>query len=463
MHEPEKATEKSKDLIRMATAKARLLEPLQKGSVSINKSALVIGGGLSGMTSAIEMADQGFDVYLVEKEQELGGNLKRIHYLLNGEKPQEELKQVVEKIKTNKKINFFTGTNIESIEGSIGHFKTQISTNGESKEFEHGVVIVATGAKEYEPEEYLYGQDERVLTQLELEQSIATNGDWLSTTKKQPPKTVVMIQCVGSRDEKRPYCSRVCCTESIKNALKIKEISPDTHIYILYRDIRTYGFREIYYTKARDKDVVFIRYDDDLKPNVSRNGSELKVEVFDQSLRIPIEISADLVILSAGIIPNDGNETIAQFLKVPLGNDGFFLEAHMKLRPVDFATDGVFLCGMAHFSKSIEESIIQAQAASSRASTVLSKDSIELEATISQVVDENCDGCAYCIEPCPYNAITLLEYMRIGAIKKTVEVNESACKGCGGCQATCPKQGIFVSGFKLEQIAAQVNAVLGVE
>jgi len=463
MHEPEKATEKSKNLVRMATAKASLLEPLQKRSLTVEKSALVIGGGLAGMTSSIELASQGFDVYLIEKGKELGGNLRRIHYLLNGEKPQDELLNVIAKLESNDKIHLFTEANVESIEGSIGNFKTKVSANGNSQEFEHGIVIVATGASEYQPTEYLYGKDEGVITQLELEQRLIKNGDWLTKTGKQPPKTIVMIQCVGSRNDERPYCSRVCCTEAIKNALKIKEQSPETNIYILYRDVRAYGFRESYYTKARNKNVVFMRYEEEKEPEVSRNGNGLQVVVFDQTLKMPIEISAELVVLSAGIIPNEGNEAIAQLLKVPLGHDGFFLEAHMKLRPVDFATDGVFLCGMAHSAKSIEESIIQAQAAASRAATILSKDSIELEANISQVVDENCDGCAYCIEPCPYNAITLIEFMRNGAIKKTVEVNESACKGCGGCQATCPKKGILVRGFRLDQIGAQVNAALGVE
>jgi len=393
----------------------------------------------------------------------LGGNLKRIHYLLNGEKPQDELNVLVKKVKENDKIHLFTEANIESLEGSIGNFNTKILTNGGAKEFEHGVVIVATGAKEYKPKEYLYGQDDRVVTQLEFEQRMAANGDWFAADGKQPPKTVVLIQCVGSRSKERPYCSRVCCIESVKTALKIKEVSPGTNVYVLYRDVRTYGFKESYYSKARQKDVMFIRYEEDRKPEVSRNGSGLQVDVFDQVLRMPIEIPADLVVLSAGIIPGEENEKIAKFLKVPITNDGFFLEAHMKLRPVDFATDGIFLCGLSHSAKRIEESIIQAQAASSRAATVLSKDSILLEAKISQVVDENCDGCAYCIEPCPYNAITLIEYMKKGAVKKTVETNESACKGCGTCQATCPKKGIFVRGFKLEQILAQVDAALGVE
>jgi heterodisulfide reductase subunit A len=463
MREPGKATVKSKDLVRMAVAKARLIEPLQKRAVPITKSALVIGGGLSGMVSAIEFSNQGFDVHLVEKEKELGGHLKNIHYLLTQDDPQNELKNLLEQVKKSEKIHLHTEAKIENIEGSVGNFKTKISTNGKSEEFEHGVVIVATGAQEYKPKEYLYGQHEGVMTQIELEQRLATNGEWSDAGKNDIPKNVVMIQCVGSRDEERPYCSRVCCSESVKNALKIKELSPETNVYVLYRDIRTYGFRESYYTKARQQNVIFMRYDEDKKPEVTKNGNGLQVEVFDQTLEMPIEISADLVVLSTGIVADKGNETIAKFLKVPLNKEGFFLEAHMKLRPVDFATDGVFLCGLAHSAKATDESIIQAQAAAARAATILSQDSIELEANISQVVDESCDGCAYCVEPCPYQAIALIEYMKNGDVKKTVEVNESACKGCGCCMATCPKKGIFVRGFKLEQIGAQVNAALEVQ
>jgi heterodisulfide reductase subunit A len=463
MTEPEKATVKSKDLLRMAIAKARLIEPLQKRSVSITKSALVIGGGLSGMVAAMELASQGFDVHLVEKEKELGGNLRRIHYLLNQDNPQSELKDIIEQVKKTEKIHLYTDAKIENIEGSIGNFKTTISTKGKSTEFEHGVVIVATGAQEYKPKEYLYGKDEGVITQLELEQRLGENGEWSTPGKNGIPKNVVMIQCVGSRDDERPYCSRICCSESVKNALKIKELSPETNVYVMFRDVRTYGFRESYYTKARQQNVVFMRYDENKKPEVSKNGNGLQVEIFDQTLEMPIEIAADLVVLSTGIVADKGNEEIGKFLKVPLNKEGFFLEAHMKLRPVDFATDGVYLCGLAHSAKATEESIIQAQAAASRAATVLSQDSIELEANISQVIDESCDGCAYCVEPCPYQAITLIEYMREGAVKKTVDVDETACKGCGCCMATCPKKGIFVRGFKLEQIGAQVNAALEVQ
>ena len=462
MGEPDRATVKSNDLVRMAVAKARLLEPLQKRYVPLVKSALVIGGGVSGMASAIDLANQGYDVHLVEKEKELGGNLKNIHYLLSQADPQKEMVALIEQVNKSDKIKLYTEAKIENIEGSIGSFKTTISAYGGSTEVDHGVVIVATGAQQYTPKEYLYGQSESVVTQLELEQRLAEGGEWSAKGNTEIPKNIVMIQCVGSRDEERSYCSRICCSEAVKNALKIKEISPDSNVYILFRDVRTYGFKEKFYTEARRKHVMFMRYDEDKKPLVSENGNGLSVEIFDQTLNLPIEISADLVVLSAGIVADEGNEDLAQFLKVPLNKDKFFLEAHMKLRPVDFATDGVFLCGLAHSAKAVDESIIQAQATASRAATILAKDSIELEATISQVVDENCDGCAYCVEPCPYQAITLIEYMREGQVKKTVQVNETACKGCGCCMATCPKKGIFVKGFTLEQIGAQASAALGV-
>jgi heterodisulfide reductase subunit A len=466
MHEPDRATHKSKDLARIAIAKARLLQPLYRHKVKVEKSALVIGGGLSGMTASLALANQGFDVYLVERETELGGNLRQIHYLFNGVNPQDELVRLTTEIVQNVKIHMFTGATIESIDGTIGNFKTKISASGETTEVTHGVVIVATGAKKYEPKEYLRGQSEQVITQRDLEAQLASGkfalGDGKNGSKNGRPKTVVMVQCVGSRDNDHPYCSRVCCAEAIKNALRIKTLSPETAVYVLYRDIRTYGFKESYYTKARQQGVIFVRYDEDSKPEVSQNGAGLNVVVRDQTLDMPMKIAADLVVLSAGIHPHEDNKTIAQFLKVPLNSEGFFLEAHMKLRPVDFMTDGVFVCGLAHSPKTIEESILQAQAAAARASAVLAKDSLELEANVSEVVDQSCDGCAYCVDTCPFKAITLVEYMWQGAVKKSVEANEIVCKGCGCCQATCPKNGIFIRGFTLEEIRAQIEAALEV-
>ncbi len=469
MHEPEQATQKSKDLVRMALAKVRLSEPLYRQTVRVEKSALVIGGGLSGMTAALALASQGTETYLVEKEDELGGSLRHTHYLFNGEKPQDELASLREAIASDSRIHLFTGAEIQKIDGTIGNFKTTVSAAGATTEITHGVVIVATGAKQYQPTEYLYGQDDRVLTQRELEARLAggngflaSNGNGSAKKGAKNGKTVVMIQCVGSRESDHPYCSRVCCADAVKNALKIKALSPETNVYVAYRDIRTYGFKESYYTKAREQGVMFVRYDESRKPEVSPNGTGLKVAVYDQTLGMPLTISADLVVLSAGTHPNDDNKKIAQFLKVPLNSEGFFLEAHMKLRPVDFMTDGVFLCGLAHSPKTIEESILQAQAAVARAATILARDSIELEANISHVIDESCDGCAYCVDTCPYKAITLLEYKWQGSIKKVVETADSNCKGCGCCQATCPKNGIFIRGFTLEQIEAQIQAALGV-
>ena len=457
MHESNLALRKSKDLVRIATAKARSLEPLYNRKVKISTNALVVGGGVSGMTSAYNLAEQSFEVYLLEKSDTLGGNFMKVKFLLNGDDPQEKLNSLVDKVKSHPKIHVYTNSQIVKIDGSVGNFETEFKSNDQVHTVHHGIVIVATGAEKYNPTEYLYGQDKKVITQTELEEKLP-NGYLQNANHK--PQTVVMIQCVGSRDEKMPYCSRICCQQAIKNALLIKEKSPDNHVFILYRDIRTYGFNEGYYTKAREKDIRFIEYKPDKKPDVEKVNGQLKVSVYDPVLEAKVNIKTDLLVLSAGVVPRDDAKDLAQKLKVPLTSDGFFLEAHMKLRPVDFATEGVFLCGLAHFPKTVDESIAQALAASSRASTIISKEEIELAAVISNVVDENCDGCAYCIEPCPYQALTLLEYMREGSIKKTVEVDELKCKGCGTCMATCPKKGIYVRNFKLEHIAAQIEAAL---
>ena len=459
MQQPEKATHKAMDLVRMAAAKARLIEPLQKRRLSVKRGALVIGAGLAGMVAATELSSQGFDVYLVEREKEPGGNMRRVQYLLNGEKPGEELLSLRERVQQEKKIHLFTEARVTSIEGSLGNFKSTISTAGCDVTVEHGVVIVATGASQYAPTEYLYGTCPEVITQLDLEARLSKSSE---PGRDAIAGTVVMIQCVGSRDKERPYCSRVCCSEAIKNALKIKERNPDANVYVLYRDIRTYGFREAYYSKAREQGVVFLRYEEDRKPEVVRNGGRLEVSVYSPLMEREIVIPADLLVLSAGIVPDRDSKEIAQLLKVPLNQDGFFLEAHMKLRPVDFATDGVFVCGMAHAAKSIDESIIQAQAAAARASGILSKDYVELEATVSCVMEDRCDGCAYCVDPCPFKAIRLVEYQSNGTTKKRVQVDEAVCKGCGTCQATCPKNAIFVWHFRPEQLTAQIHAALNI-
>ena len=454
MHEPEAATQKAKDLVRMAVAKARLLEPLYPQFVNVIPRGLVIGGGVAGMTAALDLAEQGFETYLLEKSAALGGNARRLKFLMNGEDPQKWLDALVEKVSAHPMIRVCTEAEILDFQGSVGNFKTEFTASGKLHNIEHGAVIVAIGAQECKPQEYLYGQDRRVMTQLELEEKL-TNGDFKAGS-------IVMIQCVGSREEPRGYCSRVCCSQAVKNALKIKERNPQADVCILNRDVRTYGFYEAYYRKAREAGVRFIRFEEGHKPEVISSNGHLVVSVDDSLLNMKLHVECDAIILSAGTVPRDDTVNLAQKLKIPLTQDGFLLEAHMKLRPVDFASDGIYLCGLAHGPKTLSESIIQASAAAARASTVLSKRQIELEPRISQVIDENCDGCAYCVDPCPYKAITLIEYMKDGAVKKTVESDPAKCRGCGVCQATCPKKGIFVRNFRLEQISAMVEAALGV-
>lgn len=454
MGEPAKATRKSKDLLRMAVAKARLLEPLQKGAAPVVKAALVIGGGLSGMVASLDLAEQGYAVCLVERDAELGGNLRRVHDLGTGEDPQAALRALVARVRANERIRVLTRATVQAVAGSVGNFESSISVGGVTERFAHGVVVVATGAAEYRPTEHLYGEDARVITQLELEERLAkVGGTWL-------PSTVVMIQCVGSRNADHPYCSRTCCSQAVKNALKIKQLSPRTHVVVLYRDLRTYGLRESAYTEARRLGVVFLRHADGQEPVVRGHNDTLMITVPDPQRDHEVAIEAGLVVLSVATVPHEENKALAQILKVPLNSEGFFLEAHLKLRPVDFATDGVFVAGLAHSAKAVDESIVQASAAAARAAGILSRDAIELEATLSQVDPEKCDGCAYCVDTCPFKAITLIEYAHNGGVRKMVQVNESLCKGCGTCQATCPKQGIFVRGFTPDQIAAQVGAAL---
>lgn len=452
MHEPEAATQKAKDLVRMAAAKARMLEPLYPQFVDVTPAGLVIGGGAAGMTAALELAQEGFKTYLLEKSGTLGGNALRLRYLSSGDDPQKWLASLIKEVTNHPNIEVHTGAEITDFQGTVGNFKTEFTENGKSHAIEHGAVIVATGAEEYKPQEFGYGQDGRVMTQLELEDRLA-KGEFKASS-------VVMVQCVGSREKSHDYCSRVCCSQAVKNALKIKESQPGTDVFILNRDIRTYGYHEEDYRKAREAGVKFIRFSEDHKPQIASQNGHITMAVEDVMLGATLNIDCDAVVLSAATVPHADNENLAKKLKIPMTQDGFFLEAHMKLRPVDFASDGIYLCGLAHSPKSLSESIAQASATAARASTVLAKRKIELEPRVSQVVDENCDGCAYCIEPCSYNALTLVEYMKDGAVKKTVESNPSKCRGCGVCMATCPKKGIRVRNFNLEQISAMVEAAL---
>ena len=463
---PQAATEKAKDLVRMAVAKARLIEPLQRKSLEFNHDALVIGGGLAGMTTALELADQGFTVSLVEREPELGGNMRHLHFLLSHSDPQGLLKKMAARTLEHPNIHTFLNSVIAAFEGSLGKFKTTLHVGRDGLQphiINHGVVIVATGAQPYQPTEYLYGQDDRVLTQLELEE-LLVNSQPSAEGKSaiHDLNSVVMIQCVGSRNAEHPYCSRLCCGQAVKNALEIKKISPQTEVYILYRDLRTYGLLEPFYRQARMAGVTFLRFEAERPPEVRADGS-LHVIVHDAMLDADVALEADRVVLSVASVPNSGAAELAQLLKVPRTADGFFQEAHMKLRPVDFASDGIFLAGMAHYpKKALTESVTQALAAAGRAATVLSNPTIEIEPIISHVVEDKCDGCAYCVDPCPFKAITLVEYQTDGGqTKKRVRIDETVCKGCGTCQATCPKGAVFVWHFKLDQLRAMTMAALG--
>jgi len=449
-NEPDKATQKAKDLIRMAVARARLLESLSRALIDVNPSALVIGGGLSGMVSSVELAKQGFEVHLVERNNELGGNLLKLHFTLNGDDVQQYLRDIVEQVTSNPLIHVYTGTEVEEVTGYMGNFTTTLASGEEKSQVEHGVIIVATGGTEYQTKEHFYGEDERVLTQLEFEQKLASGGV--------DAKTVVMLQCVGSRNDEHPYCSRVCCTEAIKNALKFKELNPKADVFVLYRDIRSYGFREIYYEKAAYAGVIFLRYDDDAPPEISRENG-LKVKVLDTVLNKEICIDADLLVLAVATTPHSTNPRIAQLLKVPLNSDGFFLEAHMKLRPVDFPTEGLFLCGLCHSPKFIEECVSQAKGAVERASTILSKEQLESEGMVAHVDENTCLGCGRCVEACEFKAAELVD--QEGG-KKVSHVNEAVCRGCGACVVACCNGSMSLKHFRGDQILAMVRAALEV-
>ncbi|UCC20130.1 MAG: FAD-dependent oxidoreductase [Promethearchaeota archaeon] len=451
MDDPKGATQKAKDLVRMAVSKAALLEPISTIELDVINKALVIGGGLAGMLSALTIADQGFEVFLIEREKDLGGNLKNIYHTLEGLDVQKYMKSLINKVENHPKIRLYKNVKIDKCEGYVGNYVTTVKGNKFKFTVNHGVIIVATGAKEYQPHEYIYGKDGRVITQLELEKKLEKGQNFNK-------KIIVMIQCVGSRDDKHPYCSRICCSDAIKNALKIKEKYNNSEIYILYRDIRTYSFKETYYEKAREKGIIFIRYDKEHKPKVRKGIKDIEIKVKETILNEMLNIHADFVVLSTGIVPRKENFEIAKKLKVPLNEDNFFLEAHIKLRPVDFTHEGIFLAGLSHSPRSIGETIVQAYAAASRALTVISKDKYYIDVPIAIIDEDLCSGCGLCINNCPYNAIEIVSMIGGEKGKKIVKIIEGACKGCGNCTSACPSGAIEQKGFKYNQISSMINA-----
>ncbi len=454
--EKEKATDKARDIIRMSIARAHQLEPLQEFELPVNKAAMVIGGGIAGMTCALSIANQGHEVHLVERETELGGMARRIQATLDGLDVQAYVHDLAQKIYQHPQIRVYHEAAITEATGYVGNFATTVKSEKGVSEIKHGAAVIAIGADVYEPAEYLYGQDDRVMTHLELEQKIATRDDKVLNSQN-----LVMIQCVGCRNEDRNYCSRVCCSESIKNALELKKLNPRMDIYIIFRDIRTFGFKEDYYREAAGNDVRFIRYEPDDNPQVEPGTAEdgrpvLKVTATDYILGNKLEIEADAIALAAAVVPSRSTQEIAGLFKVTLSPDGFFKEAHVKLKPVEFATEGVYLCGTAHYPKFIGETINQAYGAAGRVLTLLSNDIVVASGSVVEVEEKRCIGCGICVEVCTYSVLELSDTRQgIKAI-----VNPVLCKGDGLCNARCPTGAISLKHYTDGELVSQIDAAL---
>ncbi len=442
------ATEKSKDLVRMSVARASLLNPIGDIDVDVDKTSLVIGGGVAGMTAALSLADQGFAATIVEQSAELGGAARDVSKTWRGDDVSALVADLAGRVEKHPDIDVLLNADITDASGFVGNFNTEVAVGGQAQSISHGAVIIATGAQATVTDEYLYGKNPNVTRWHDIEHD---------PEKIKKADSIVFIQCVGSRDDNRPYCSRICCTTSITQAIEIKTAYPDKNIFILYRDIRTYGERELLYKKAREMGVIFIQYSLENKPVVTETKSGLEVGVFDPILQKNVLIQADLVNLATAIEPAD-SEKLAALYKLPLNSDHFFMEAHAKMKPVEFASDGIFLCGLAHYPKPIDESIAQAMAAASRATTVLSKSSIQVSPLVSQVDVEKCIGCGLCVDVCAFAAIELEPVEGKGFRAKNIS---ASCKGCGLCASSCPQQAIDMLHFKDQQITAAVCAAVG--
>jgi len=452
--EKEEATEKARDIIRMSVARACRLEPLQEFDLPVDKRALVVGGGVAGMTCALSIANQGHDVYLVEKEGSLGGTARKVHYTLEGLDVQAYLRDLIKKVYRHPLVHVYTDAAITGASGYVGNFVTTVKSDRGVAEIKHGAAVIATGAEVYKPTEYLYGQDERVVTHLELEDKIAQRDE-----KVAGARSVVMIQCVGSRCEERNYCSRICCSESVKNALLLKERNPTMDVYVLFRDMRTYGFKEDYYREAANRGVMFIRYEPEEAPLVEPGEAEdgrpvLKVTVTDFVLGKKLELEADIVALAAAVIPSADRKEIAGLFKVTLGPDEFFQEAHVKLRPVDFGAEGVYLCGIAHYPKLIPEAVGQAYGAAGRALTLLANDTVVASGSVCAVDEDKCISCGACIAACTYGAVEFYE----SPAGRKARVTPVLCKGDGLCNPKCPTGAISLKHYTDEELTSQIAA-----
>jgi len=448
--EPEKATQKAKELVHMAASKAFLLKPLFQEELPVTQSALVAGGGVAGLTAALSLARQGFWVHLVEKQETLGGNSRLLYKTFLDEAVPSFVKAMIKEVQRHDLITVHMGAEIKKAQGFVGNFTTTILADGKDRKISHGVAILATGARESTPTEYLYGEHENVMTHLEMDALFKTRPEAIKKAD-----TIVFIQCVGSREEAHPYCSKVCCTHAIKNAIAAKKANPHAGIYILYRDIRTYGTREVLYKEARDMGILFFNYTKESKPIVTANGSRITVEFDDPIIGKKLAVDADILALAARIDARD-TTALTRAFKVASDGDGWLLEAHQKLRPVEFATDGVFLAGMAHYPKPIDESIAQAKAAASKALTTLSRSSILVGGVVSKIDPDLCSGCMGCIDVCPYGAISMDERT------SRAKVNEALCKGCGACASACVSEAVTLMGFNNQQLYSQIKSAMSV-
>ena len=446
----EAATAKARDLVRMAVARAALLEAQPTFDVPVTKKALVIGGGVAGMTAASALADQGFPVHLVEREGSLGGNLRNVRMPLGGKQPQELLAELVALVEANPLVEIHLESRIVASAGFMGNFTSTVETgDGVRSEIAHGVTILATGAQEYRGPEYGYGSDPRIVTQQEFEQRLDSGKD--------VPDSVVMIQCVGPAEQ---FCSRICCTVALKNALALKDRNPDAQVVVLYQDIRVYGFKERTYTEARERGVLFVHYEPDAPPKVDANGN-LKVHAHDPILDRALELQPDLVVLSMPVVPRHDAGELAGFFKCSIDADGFFLEAHVKLRPVDFSTDGVFMAGMAHYPKLSDEAMIQAQAAAARAARILSQDTLLAGGQVAVVDPGLCTGCLTCVRVCPFSVPRIdHDLTGIGGILGAASIEAAVCRGCGVCVAECPGHAIALMHYTDAQAKAKVAALV---
>ena len=449
MQEKDKATEKAKDLVRMAVARVSLLKPLKEEPLTVNPRAVVIGGGVAGLNAALNLADQGFETIIIEKEKDLGGNARQIHHTIDGADVQAYLDQLIKRVRSHEKIQILTEALVVGFKGYKGNFTTEVLVGPAmyERKIDHGAAVIATGASEYKPTEHLYGQHDRVMTQLDLGRLLHVREETAARWKR-----AVMIQCVGSRNEQNPNCSRICCQGAVKYALQLKDLNPDMEVIILYRDMRTYGILEDYYLEARNRGVMFSRFDLDRQPEVLNEDGKLSISFIDHVLGLPVKLPVDAVILSAATLANE-NEELASMLKIPRTPDGFFIEAHAKLRPVDFSSEGIFLCGTAHAPKLISESISQSLAAASRAGSFLADTTQTISGVTATVDPARCAACLVCVQTCPYHVPQITE-------DNVSWINQAMCQGCGICASECPAKTIQLSHFEDDQIMANIkNAI----